>query len=148
MKKTPKKNGRPKIPVFVEDLKIDGLGKLKSKTIDLEQVLHWIDVGATAEEIAGSYRLSVDTLNRRLIDFTGLGFAELKEKLSGKTKIKLRESQFKLAETNATMSIWLGKIVLGQSENQQKSVGDLNTLVDYIKNTPKEEIEAAFAQQD
>ncbi|HUU87124.1 MAG TPA: hypothetical protein VMX17_05150 [Candidatus Glassbacteria bacterium] len=147
-KRNPKGAGRKKIPVIVDDLKTDGFGKLKPKPVDLEQVMHWIDIGATAEEIAGSYRISSATLYNKLLEYTGFNFSELKTKASGKAKIKLRESQFKLAETNSTMSIWLGKNLLGQTDNSVKTVEDLHTLVDYIQKTPKEKIEKDFAQPD
>lgn len=109
------KGGRPKIPMICEDLgKLEG--KLPPRPIMLDQVLYWMDIGGTQEEIAGSFRVSKDTLERRLIEMTGLSFAQLKEKACGAAKIKLRNNQMKLSETNATMAIWLGKQWIGQKD--------------------------------
>jgi len=111
------KGGRPRIPLVTPDLDENGLSdKLPSKVIDFEAVLYWMDLGATAEEIAGAFRVGVRTLDRRLIEHTGMGFGELKEKTCGAAKIKLRRNQFNLSETNASMAIWLGKVWLGQKE--------------------------------
>ena len=71
---------------------------------------------ATAEEIAGSFRVSVDTLDRRLREAFGMGFAELRKRCNGRHKLSLRRYQFQQAERSATMAIWLGKIWLGQRE--------------------------------
>jgi AraC-like DNA-binding protein len=107
--------GRPKIPMITEDLG-ELAGKLPAKPIILDQVIYWMDIGATAEEIAGCFRVSVDTLDRRLKETTGLSFAELKEKACGAAKVKLRNNQFKMSENNATMAIWLGKQWLAQKD--------------------------------
>lgn len=110
--------GRPKIPIITES--IGSLeDKLPPRPIILEQVLYWMDLGGTAEEIAGSFHVSTDTLNRRLIEITNLSFAQLKEKSCGSAKLKLRNNQFKLSEHNASMGIWLGKIWLGQSDKDE-----------------------------
>lgn len=37
-------------------------------------------------------------------------------------KVSLRRSQFKMAETNPTMAIWLGKQYLGQRDNMRQEV--------------------------
>ena len=66
-KRTGKPPGRPKIPLITPDLDEDDLAKkLPPKPVDFEAVLHWLDLGATAEEIAGSFRIGVRTLDRRL----------------------------------------------------------------------------------
>lgn len=118
MSDTPKeknKGGRPKIPMITEDLG-DLEKKLPPRPIELRQVMYWMDLGATAQEIAGAHHVSVDTLDRRLKEELGLPFAELKKKCCGASKIKLRNNQFKLSEKNASMGIWLGKQWLGQRD--------------------------------
>ena len=79
-------------------------------------MLYWTELQATAEEIAGAFRVSVDTLDRRLREAFGMGFAELRKRCNGLHKLSLRRYQFQQAERNATMAIWLGKIWLGQRE--------------------------------
>ena len=51
-------------------------------------------------------------------------FKEFHQKYSAAGKISLRRSQFRLAESNATMAIWLGKQYLGQREpeNDDKDI--------------------------
>ena len=113
------KMGRPKIPLITPDLG-DGIAdKLPPLPIVLEDVYYWMDIGATEEEIAGSFRVSVKTLRRRLVETTGLTFGQLKEKVCGQSKINLRKNQFKMSENNASMAIWLGKVLLGQKEDNE-----------------------------
>lgn len=52
-------------------------------------------------------------------DSTGKGmlFSQVYEQKRSVGKISLRRSQFRLAETNAAMAIFLGKNYLGQSDN-------------------------------
>lgn len=49
----------------------------------------------------------------------GCSFAETYKKYSEKGKTSLRISQFKLAERNVAMAIWLGKQYLNQKENNK-----------------------------
>lgn len=37
-------------------------------------------------------------------------------------KISLRRTQFRMAETNVSMAIWLGKQILGQKDQQEVAV--------------------------
>ena len=91
-------------------------GTIPAKEINLDQVLYWTELQATAEEIAGAFRVSVDTLDRRLREAFGMGFAELRKRCNGIQKLSLRRYQFQQSERNATMAIWLGKVWLGQQE--------------------------------
>ena len=91
-------------------------GTIPAKEINLDQVLYWTELQATAEEIAGAFRVSVDTLDRRLREAFGMGFAELRKRCNGLQKLSLRRYQFQQAEKNATMAIWLGKIWLRTTE--------------------------------
>lgn len=106
------KGGRPRVALVEKN-------PLPEKEIVLDQVLYWIDLQATAEEIAGSFYVSTSTLDRRLKEHFGYGFEELKKKCSGSAKLSLRRYQFQQAEKNTTMSIWLGKIWLGQSDKDE-----------------------------
>ncbi len=119
-KPTGRPNGRPKKivkpPVDPKSPPIEWKGIVPAKEINLDQVLYWTEMQATAEEIAGSFRVSVDTLDRRLREAFGMGFAELRKRCNGLHKLSLRRYQFQQAERSATMAIWLGKIWLGQRE--------------------------------
>ena len=89
------------------------------KQVDYDNVLHWIELQATAEEIATSFHMTVDTLDARLNEKYGMGFSELRKRVNGGGKISLRRYQFKQAETNGTMAIWLGKQWLGQRDHDE-----------------------------
>ena len=119
-KPTGRPNGRPKKtvkpPVDPKAPPAEWKGTIPEKEINLDQVLYWTELQATAEEIAGAFRVSVDTLDRRLREAFGMGFAELRKRCNGLHKLSLRRYQFQQAERNATMAIWLGKIWLGQRE--------------------------------
>lgn len=64
-------------------------------------------------------------------------FSEVLKLKKGKGKISLRRSQWKLAETNAAMAIFLGKQYLGQSDNPQSeeaTAKTINALLEAVKN--------------
>ena len=67
----------------------------------------------TDEEIADTLQVSVDVLTNKNNRQT---FAECKKRGVSKGKVSLRRMQFKLAEKNAGMAIFLGKQYLGQSD--------------------------------
>ena len=119
-KPTGRPNGRPKKmikpPADPKAPPSEWKGVVPEKEINLDQVLYWTELQATAEEIAGAFRVSIDTLDRRLREAFGMGFAELRKRCNGLHKLSLRRYQFQQAERNATMAIWLGKIWLGQRE--------------------------------
>lgn len=72
----------------------------------------------TLEEIAGFFKCSVDTIQNWCKTTYGENFSAVYKKHSDVGKISLRRYQFKLAEKNATMAIWLGKQILGQRDVQ------------------------------
>ena len=51
-----------------------------------------------------------------------MSFADVFRQKRSTGQISLRRAQFRMAETNATMAIWLGKQYLGQTEKQEVSV--------------------------
>jgi hypothetical protein len=102
--------GRPKVPLIMS---------IPEKVIVFDQVLYWINLQATQEEVAGSFHVSVETLNGRLLDHFGVNFSELRKRCDGEAKLSLRRYQFNLAKTNTSMAIWLGKQWLGQKDHDQ-----------------------------
>lgn len=93
-----KKNGRPRID------------------IDKDQFEKLCSIMCTEEEIAGFFNCSVDTIERFCDREYEETFAEVFKKKSARGKISLRRMQFKLAEKNPGMTIFLGKNYLGQSD--------------------------------
>lgn len=66
----------------------------------------------------------------------GKGFKDLIEEWSEAGKCSLRRKQWKLAETSATMAIWLGKQMLGQRDvvkDTNEFDGKLKELLELIK---------------
>jgi AraC-like DNA-binding protein len=131
-KPTGKPTGRPKIKVVPATDIRDKSKEVPPKEIKLDQVLYWIEYLATAEEIAGSFRVSVNTLYRAIKEAYGMTFEELKKRCHGEHKLCLRRYQYKQAEKSATMAIWLGKIWLGQKEDNKAEL-KYEILMDLLK---------------
>lgn len=71
----------------------------------------------TQEEMAGVMEVDEDTLNRLIKErYKVNNFSEWYKKASAGGKASLRRNQYKLAERNPTMAIWLGKQYLGQRD--------------------------------
>tara|TARA_R100000315_G_scaffold61115_1_gene38950 strand:+ start:20 stop:412 length:393 start_codon:yes stop_codon:yes gene_type:complete len=90
--------------------------------MDAEQVEHLAEFGCTTLEIAKFFKCDESTVRKNYKE----------ELLAGreKMKIKLRQIQFKLAETNAAMSIFLGKNYLAQTDRQSIDLtGNLETVL-------------------
>jgi hypothetical protein len=109
---TPRKKTGPKpkdlITVEVTGYEV-GRGKTKRVVFD-EDVYKLAAMGCNDREIARWFDISDDVLRYNFSDIIAKGREELKQ--------NLRRAQIKLAlQGNATMLIWLGKNILGQSDN-------------------------------
>lgn len=93
------------------------VGRPKFK-IDYETVEKLAHIQCTQEEIANFLGCSRDTLIRDK-DFA----THYKKGLDG-GKMSLRRIQFKLAEKNSSMAIFLGKQYLGQKDNPDENGKD------------------------
>ena len=87
------------------------------KEIDPDQFEKLCALQCTSEEICSFFGCSDDTLNRWCKRTYKHNFAEVSKQKGGNGRISLRRSQFRLAETNAAMAIFLGKQYLRQSDN-------------------------------
>lgn len=85
-------------------------GRPKFK-IDYVAVEKLANIQCTQEEIATFLGCSVDTLQR------DKEFCGIYKKGRENGKMSLRRTQYKLAEKNVTMAIWLGKQYLGQRDS-------------------------------
>lgn len=90
--------------------------------IDKEQFEKLCSIQCTLNEIAGYFNCSEDTIENWCKRTYKEGFSDIYSKKRGVGKISLRRSQFRMAETNPTMAIWLGKQYLGQAERQEVAV--------------------------
>jgi hypothetical protein len=90
--------------------------------INSDQVENLAEFGCTTLEIAKFFKCDESTVRKRHKEDMVRG----REKM----KIKLRQIQFKLAETNAAMSIFLGKNYLAQTDRQSIDLtGNLETVL-------------------
>lgn len=97
----------------------------------------------TKEEIAGFFDVSEDTIERWCKRTYKESFAVVFSKRRVGGKISLRRSQFKLAEKNANMAIWLGKQYLDQREpmEEKKLEVELLKLENQTKDTQADTVE-------
>lgn len=98
------------------------------KEIDYTAVEKLASIQCTQEEIANFLELSVRTLQR------DEEFCRIYKKGMDNGKMSLRRTQFKLAEKNSAMAIFLGKQYLGQkdiienTESQESKITIINSL--------------------
>lgn len=109
-KPTGKPTGRPPIP------------------IDESQFKKLCALHCTKEEFAGFFDCSEDTIDRWCKNTFGESFAVVFKRFSAGGKISLRRYQFKLAEKNPGMAIFLGKNWLGQTDKIEQTVMEVEDL--------------------
>lgn len=90
--------------------------------IDKEQFEKLCALQCTLVEMSGFFNCSEDSIERWCQREYKMGFADIFRKKRSIGYISLRRSQFRMAETNPTMAIWLGKQYLGQTEKQEIAV--------------------------
>lgn len=91
--------------------------KQKQMNINQKQFESLCAIQCTEEEIMAVFDVSKDTLIRWCKNTYGVDFATIYKEKRQMGFASLRRSQFELAKTNSTMSIWLGKQYLGQKDN-------------------------------
>ena len=111
------------------------------KKIDREQFEKLCYLQCTLAEIASFFDCSEDTIERWTKREYEKTFAEAYKIHSANGKISLRRWQFKLAEHNTSMAIWLGKQLLGQREAVDMSL-------DVSDNREVEALDAYFAKRN
>lgn len=100
------------------------------KEIDYDVVEKLANIQCTQEEIASFLGLSVRTLQR------DEEFCRIYKKGQENGKMSLRRIQFKLAEKNTSMAIFLGKQYLGQKDNPHEEGynDEINNNINNIAN--------------
>lgn len=112
-----------------------GRPKTEIDQATFEELCH---IQCTESEIAGVFRCSIETLSTWCKETYGENFLDIYKMLSEGGKSSLRHKQWKLADTNATMAIWLGKQMLNQTDTVQADIDigtsdtELNKLVKQI----------------
>jgi len=113
-------------------------GPLPTK-VDWEQVRALCAIQCTRDEIASFLGISHDTLQRAALRDHGTHFGELREEYAQGGKCSLRRKQWRLADSNATMAIFLGKQMLGQRDDVRLNYAGTITqeIVHYGEEPPK-----------
>lgn len=111
------------------------------KEIDQKQFENLCGLQCTLEEICGWFNVTDKTLDSWCKRTYGKSFSEVFREKRGLGKISLRRSQWRLAEKNANMAIWLGKQYLGQRDQV-----DANLAVDVVKEDALSESLREFAE--
>ena len=116
-----------------DKIKTRGRPKLKLNDIGKEIVTKLAGFMCTEEEIASFLGVSVEQLKN---DVNKDSFAECIKNGQRIGKVSLRQNQFNLSKTNASMAIFLGKQYLGQKDVVDDGINEkdaLDKLCDAIK---------------
>lgn len=122
-----KKGGRPKVEIDKKEFEF--LCKMQCTKVEICSFFDDIDE---------------KTLTRWCKDTYGEGFSDIYKKKSADGKISLRRSQFRLAENNAAMAIFLGKQYLGQRDTLQvenSEIPKVEILLSKIEEEAKKDAE-------
>lgn len=115
-----------------EKIKTRGRPRLRLNDIGKEIITKLGGFMCTEEEIASFLNVTVETLHNKENYDTFLECYKNGQKLG---KISLRQYQFKMAKTNPSMAIWLGKQHLGQKEIPDTV--DENDVIVFKNDIPK-----------
>lgn len=99
----------------------------QQKPIDDKQFRALCAIQCTLPEIASVFDCSQDTVMRWCQREYGCSFATIYKEFSMIGKKSLRHAQFQLAQKNSSMAIFLGKQILGQTD-QPVTDGDNETM--------------------
>ena len=91
-------------------------------------------IQCTLAEICDAFDVEDDTLNSWCKKTYGTTFSEVFKVKRGKGQISLRRMQWKLAEKNPTMAIWLGKQYLGQRDKVEYTDDGMKSINENINN--------------
>lgn len=93
------------------------------KEIGQKQFESLCGLQCTKEEICGFFGITDKTLENWCRRTYKAGFSEVFRQKRGIGKISLRRHQWRLAEKNANMAIWLGKQYLDQKDHIETTNG-------------------------
>lgn len=102
--------------------------KQKQATINQNTFESLCAIQCTQDEICAVLDVSIKTLNSWCMATYGESFSNIANKKREFGKSSLRRTQWKMAERNERMAVWLGKQYLGQKEPEQevKHSGEIN----------------------
>ena len=109
------------------------------KQIDKVQFEKLCALQCTEEEICGFLDVTDKTLEKWCQKEYKAHFSEVFRQKRGAGKVSLRRNQWRLAEKNSNMAIWLGKQYLGQRDmptqdsTTEAQNNDMQTLADLLQ---------------
>ena len=111
-----------------------GKGGRPKKNIDKTEFEKLCGLQCTITEMCAFFDVDDKTLSKWCKDTYGMSFSEIFAIKRGIGQISLRRNQFRLAEKNAAMAIWLGKQYLDQREPGVASMDedDLDTVQTFL----------------
>lgn len=121
------------------------VGQIKQKQDKISRALfeNLCSIQCTKEEICAVLEVSEKTLNSWCNSEYGKNFSLVFSKKREYGKSSLRRTQWKLADKNPTMAIWLGKQYLGQRDKIVSS-NEIKLPVIHIEETNNKELEKEF----
>lgn len=127
-----------------------GRPKIELSPDDWERAEKMAYIQCTGREIANVLQISYDTLERRIKEKGHPNFADWFDIHSAGGKMSLRRKQFKMAEHNASMAIWLGKQYLNQRDKSDVNQSAQIIQVQYTDGQIEEALKAAreFKEQN
>lgn len=117
--------------------------KLTADKATIDQIVGMASIFCTKAEVAAVLRVSRPTLDKFFADYPEVEAAY--EDGIGTGKMSLRRKQFKLADKNPAMAIFLGKNMLGQSDRIAHFGGGPDDGPIQYANLTEEEIDARLA---
>lgn len=102
--------------------------------IDKKQFENLCGLQCTLLEICDFFDVEDDTLNSWCKKTYGTTFSEVFKQKRGKGQISLRRMQWKLAEKNTAMAIFLGKQYLGQKDKIEYTDDGMKAINENINN--------------
>jgi hypothetical protein len=117
-------------------------GQIKQKQDNISKVLfeNLCSIQCTKEEICSVLNVSEKTLNSWCNSVYGGNFSLVFAKKREYGKSSLRRTQWKLAERNTAMAIWLGKQYLDQRDKQEIETNQNIKVDNPYKNLTEEEL--------
>ena len=103
------------------------------KEIDKKQFENLCGLQCTKEEICAWFDITDKTLDAWCKRTYRQSFSVIFAQKRGKGKISLRRSQFRLAEKNANMAIWLGKQYLDKKDKVEDTMSVSMDILQHIK---------------
>lgn len=107
------------------------------KKIDQKAFESLCGMMCTQDEICDVLDVSDKTLSAWCQEVYGMSFSDTYKKKSSMGKASLRRNQFKLAEKNPAMAIWLGKQYLNQKDSPptgEAATKVIDALLEAVRN--------------